>query len=180
MNSDAVIPLYTKEQLQQRLQSLAKEAAEKLPENTLVIALLKGAFVFAADFMRALNNEGLDLEIDFMSVSSYGKSTTSSGKINIKLDCQDNLQKRPILLVDDILDTGNTVAAIRQHLTKKGATNIQVCVLLDKPARRTTREQADFVGFTVPDKFIVGYGIDYAERFRSLPYIGIPKEFADE
>ncbi|MBF0162015.1 MAG: hypoxanthine phosphoribosyltransferase [Magnetococcales bacterium] len=170
--SIAITPLITEEQIRARVVALAAEIAPRLLPGTVVVALLKGAFVFAADLLRELARHNLDLNLDFMVLSSYGNDTRSSGRVLINLDCQKLVENRDVLLLDDILDSGNTLTFAVNHMRFKGAERISTCVLLDKPSRRQTYFQADFVGFTIEDLFVVGYGIDYAERFRELPFIG--------
>ncbi|MEO5352201.1 MAG: hypoxanthine phosphoribosyltransferase [Magnetococcus sp. XQGC-1] len=168
--------LVTEEQIRNRVLELANEIAPRLQPGTVVVALLKGAFVFAADLLRELSRHNLDINLDFMVLSSYGNDTRSNGRVLINLDCQRFVENRDVLLVDDILDSGNTLTFAVEHMRYKGAERIMTCVLLDKPSRRQTPFQADFVGFTIPDLFVVGYGIDYAERFRELPFIGHMQE----
>ena len=172
----AIETLLTEEAIRQRVVELAAEIVPQLSPKTVVVALLKGAFVFSADLMRELSRHNMDLRLDFMVLSSYGSETRSSGRVLINLDCQEFIENRDVLLLDDILDSGNTLTFAVEHLYHKGAERILTCVLLDKPSRRQTAIQADFVGFTIPDQFVVGYGIDYAERFRELPYVGYVTE----
>ncbi|MEO5340851.1 MAG: hypoxanthine phosphoribosyltransferase [Magnetococcus sp. MYC-9] len=172
----AIEPLITEQQIRDRVVALAGEIAPQLQPGTVVVALLKGAFVFAADLLRELARHHLEINLDFMVLSSYGSDTRSSGRVLINLDCQKLVDNRDVLLLDDILDSGNTLTFAANHMRFKGAVKITTCVLLDKPSRRQTPFQADFVGFTIPDLFVVGYGIDHAERFRELPYIGHLKE----
>lgn len=176
MIHNAIEPLISEEKIRERVISLAAEIAPQLNPGTVVVPLLKGAYVFAADLLRELARHGVDLRMDFVVFSSYGDKTRSSGQVLIKLDCQEFEKNRDVLLLDDILDSGNTLTFALDHLRYKGAERILTCVLLDKPARRQVDIKADFVGFTIPDRFVVGYGIDYAERFRELPYIGHVKE----
>ncbi|MBF0158124.1 MAG: hypoxanthine phosphoribosyltransferase, partial [Magnetococcales bacterium] len=138
----------------------------------LIVALLKGSAVFCADLMRQLGRLGIQPALDFMILSSYGRDTTSSGRVQMQLDCQEEVRNRPVLLIDDILDSGLTLQFSSHHLRQRGAKNLLTAVLLDKPARRQVAVQADFVGFTIPNLFVVGYGIDYAERYRELSFIG--------
>ena len=168
--------LITEEEIRERIVALAAQIAPHLKPGTVVVPLLKGGFVFAADLLRELARHGVDLRLDFMVLSSYGSGTRSSGQVLINLDCQDFGENREVLLLDDILDSGNTLTFAVKHLRYKGAERILTCVLLDKPSRRQTNIKADFVGFSIPDRFVVGYGIDYAERFRELPFIGHIKE----
>lgn len=173
--------MLSEKEIQARVIALAGEIVPRLSPDTVVISLLKGAFIFAADLLRALAHHdlarlGVGLQTDFMVFSSYGSGTHSRGQVLIKLECQESLAGRDVLLVDDILDSGNTLAFAVQHLRYKKAAQILTCVLLDKPSRRQTNITPDFVGFAVPDRFVVGYGIDYAEKHRELPYIGYVRE----
>lgn len=170
--STIIDPLFSQEALQERVESLAKEIAPHLQPNVVMLSLLNGAFVFAADLARALSRQNVSLCIDFMVLSSYGSGTTSSGTITTLLDCSEDLTNRQVLLVDDILDTGTTLAFATQKVFEKGASQLLTCVLLDKPARRKVKIHADFVGFEVPNLFVVGYGIDYNEMYRELPFVG--------
>ncbi len=137
-------------------------------KEPILIGILKGAFVFLADLMRKID---LPVKVDFLAVSSYGKSTESSGVVMILKDIVEDIEGRDVIIVEDILDTGLTLKNIVEHLQAKRPASIKICVLLDKKERRKVKIEADYVGFDIPDKFIVGYGLDYAEKFRNLPYI---------
>ena len=165
--------LFGADDIAARVEALAGEIAAAMPRDVLVVALLKGGFVFAADLIRAIHRADMRPRVDFMTLSSYGSGATSSGEVAIGRDLSDDVSGHDVLLVDDILESGRTLAAARQMLIERGARSIKVCVLLDKPGRRKVECQADFIGFTVPDKFVVGYGLDYAHLFRDLPYIGV-------
>jgi len=164
--------LFSADQIAARLDSLATTLSGRLPREIVVISLLKGSFMFAADLMRMLHNNGLVCRVEFITISSYGDETTSSGELTISGTVPKDLAGRVVLLIDDILDTGRTLHWTHEKLVAAGAAEIVTCVLLDKPSRRVVPFQADFVGFTIPDRFVVGYGIDYAQRYRELPYIG--------
>ncbi|MBF0611911.1 MAG: hypoxanthine phosphoribosyltransferase [Magnetococcales bacterium] len=168
-----VEPLISQEKLAIAVDRLAAEAASLLEGETVVIGLFKGAFIFTADLVRALSRHGVEPRLDFLVLSSYGNATESSGKVTILMDCREDIRGRQVLLVDDILDSGNTLAFTVDYLMQKGAAKVLTCVLLDKPQRRTVRFEADLVGFTIPNTFVVGYGIDYAERHRELPFVGM-------
>ena len=168
----AVETLISEEEIRARVVAMAGEIAPRLAPCTVVVALLKGAFVFSADLVRELARHGVDIRLDFMVLSSYGCDTRSRGRVLIKSDCQPFTGSRDVLLLDDILDSGNTLTFAINHLHHKGAERILTGVLLDKPSRRQVDMQPDFVGFSIPDRFVVGYGIDYAECFRELPFIG--------
>lgn len=164
--------LFSADQIASRLDSLATTLAERLPREIAVVPLLKGSFMFAADLMRTLHNHGLVCRVEFITVSSYGDETTSSGELKVTGQIPTDLAGRVVLLIDDILDTGRTLQWTHAKLVATGAAEIVTCVLLDKPSRRVVPFTADIVGFTIPDRFVVGYGIDYAQRYRELPYIG--------
>ena len=164
--------LFSEEQIAERVGTLAAEIAGEMPGDILVIAILKGGFVFAADLIRALHGAGMHPRVDFMTLSSYGVAKQSSGEVTIARDISDDVQGVDILLVDDILESGRTVAAARKLLLERGARSVKICMLLDKPGNRKVDCEADFCGFVVPDLFVVGYGLDYAHYYRDLPFIG--------
>jgi len=164
-------PLMTAEVLHQRVQELGQQLSQAYEgQFPILLGLLKGVVPFYADLARAMT---IDLEMQFMHVSSYGTGTTSSGKLNIRQDLSANIEHRSIILVDDIMDTGLTLFEIKEYLLKRGAQEVKICTLLDKPSRRQFPIHPDFIGFEIPDHFVVGYGLDYQERFRNLPYVGI-------
>jgi hypoxanthine phosphoribosyltransferase len=138
----------------------------------LVVGLLKGSFMFVADLVRSLDRTGLQPQIEFMRVSSYGTGKESSGNVKISCDLSEEISGREILLVDDIVDTGRSLQFTKNLLLDRGAARVWTCTLLDKPSRRAVDCEADFVGFSIEDAFVVGYGIDYAEKYRHLPYVG--------
>lgn len=142
-------------------------------QEIFLIGVLKGASVFISDLMRCIN---LDVKIDFMSVSSYGMSTTSSGIVKILKDIDQDISNKNVIIVEDIIDTGLTLNYLKDYLLKKNAKSIKICTLLDKPERRKCNIQVDYIGFEIEDKFIVGYGIDYKEMYRNLPYIAYVHE----
>ena len=139
-------------------------------KDLLIVGILNGAIVFVTDLMRQIDRQ---INIDFMSVSSYGCGTTSSGNIHVAKDLNSDIAGRNVLIVEDILDTGNTLHQLTAMLKERNPASLKVCVLLDKPARRKLDIRADYCAFTVPDEFVVGYGLDYAEEYRNLPYIGV-------
>ncbi len=142
-------------------------------KNLLLLGILKGSVVFMGDLMKKLRTP---LEIDFMKVSSYGSGTESSGRINIILDLQrQDLSSRDIVIVGDIIDSGRTLSYLVEYLTLNGARSVKTCTLLDKPSRRTVNFVPDYVGYEIPDEFVVGYGLDYDEKYRALPYVGVLK-----
>ena len=171
-------PLFTESQIQERVVGLVNEIAHDMHCDCLiVVGLLKGSFVFLADLVRLLHRQGIPLVIDFISVSSYSEGTESSGSIRLVRDITIELKDRNILLVDDILDTGRTLHFVQEHLMAHKPNSMKTCVFLNKPARRVVTVQTDYVGFTVSDAFLVGYGLDFNHRYRELPYISI---FPDE
>jgi hypoxanthine phosphoribosyltransferase len=155
-----------------RLQSLAAEIAAKQPKNLLVVPILKGSFVFAADLLRALHAAGLAPEVDFLTLSSYRKSRSSSGQVSILRDLDLDVQHRHVILIDDVLDSGRTLAFAKDLISARGATRIETCVLLDKKAPRAVSIEADYCAFECPNVFVVGYGMDVAHRYRELPFVG--------
>jgi len=169
-NLEVLIPTdKLQERIRQMGQQIAHDYAGRRPE---LICVLKGAMVFLSDLMRAID---LNLSIDYIAVSSYGKGTKSSGEVKIIKDLDEPLQGRDIILVEDILDTGLTLSYLVNSFRARGATSIRIATLLNKPERRKVDVHADYVGFDIPDEFVVGYGLDYAERYRNLPFIGVVK-----
>jgi len=156
-----------------RVDEMANELAGKLAADTLVVSVLKGSFVFAADLIRALSRTGADWSMDFLTLSSYGTATETTGSVKVVRDIVDDVRGRDVLLVDDILESGYTLSFAKDLLLERGAKRVSICTLLDKPGKRRTKLQADFVGFQAGDEFLVGYGLDWAHRFRGLPYIGV-------
>lgn len=175
MSGDAdrsVTPLFTAETIARRVEELAAAIAARLPAEFTLVGLLKGAFVFTADLVRALDRAGMRPRVEFLQVSSYALGTESSGTVKVIGEMPGSIGGRNVLLVDDIQDTGRTLAYTRELLLQHGAARVWTCALLDKPSRRVVDLRLDFVGFEIPDVFVVGYGIDWAERFRHLPWIG--------
>ncbi|GGG24831.1 hypoxanthine phosphoribosyltransferase [Paenibacillus abyssi] len=173
MLNDIQETLYDAEQIQQKVRELAENISRDFEgRNPLVICVLKGAFIFMADLVK---NVSIPLEIDFMAVSSYGQSTKSSGVVKIIKDLDVSVEGRDVLIVEDIIDSGLTLSYLIDVLERRNAKSVTVVTLFDKPARRTVELDADYTGFTLPDEFVVGYGLDYAEKYRNLPYIGILK-----
>jgi hypoxanthine phosphoribosyltransferase len=156
-----------------RVDEMATELAGKLAPDTLVVSVLKGSFVFAADLIRALSRAGADWSMDFVTLSSYGTATETTGSVKVVRDIIDDVRDRDVLLVDDILESGYTLSFAKNLLLERGAKRVSVCTLLDKPGKRRIKLDADFVGFQAGDEFLVGYGLDWAHRFRGLPYIGV-------
>ena len=176
MNDFIESVLVSEEEIDSITSSLAEKITEdyKNSDKTLVLlCLLKGSIMFMSELMKKLN---IPLEIEAMKVSSYGSSSVSSGKINIQLDiCRNDMPNVNILIVEDIIDSGRTLSKICDHLRNLGAASVKTCALLDKPARRAVPFVPDYCGKVIPDKFVVGFGLDYGEKFRNLPYIGILK-----
>jgi len=167
-------PLYTTEEISRRLEHLSGEIAREMSPGFVMIAVLTGSFVFAADLIRALVRQGANPAVDFMILSSYGGSTKSSGNVRLLRDAELDVRGRDILLVDDILDSGRTLAFAGEHLRARGAAAVKLCVLLDKASPEGQgRCHADFVGFSCPDAFVVGYGMDHDHKFRGLPHIAV-------
>jgi hypoxanthine phosphoribosyltransferase len=167
--------MFDPDEIAARVCDLATEIAALLPPDFTMVGLLKGAFVFVADLARALDARGCKPGIEFLQVSSYGMGTESSGQVHVIGGMPDSIDGKDVLLVDDIQDSGRTIVFTRQLLLDHGARRIWTCALLDKPSRRAVESEADFVGFTIDDVFVVGYGIDWAERYRHLPFIGMLK-----
>ena len=161
-----------------RVDVMAGDLATKLPADTLVVSVLKGSFVFAADLIRALSLAGADWSMDFLTLSSYGSGTETSGNVRVVRDIVDDVRGRDVLLVDDILESGLTLSFAKTLLSERRANRVWVCTLLDKPHKRRAALEADFVGFRAGDEFLVGYGLDWAHRFRGLPYIGVVEKTA--
>lgn len=173
MHKDIDRVVLSQKEIENIVNTLAKSIEKDYNNRDFIaIGLLKGSQMFMADLIRRIS---LDFEIDFMAVSSYGCSTISSGNVNIRLDTSLSLEGKDVLVIEDIIDSGNTLYYIKRHLLSKGADSVKICTLLDKPSRRTADIRADYIGYTIPDEFIVGYGMDYNERYRNLPYIGVLK-----
>lgn len=165
--------LFTEEELDRRVRELAAQiSADYQGKKPILVSILRGSFVFMADLTRHVE---VPCTVDFMSVSSYGNGTTSSGQVQIVKDLSDHIEGRDVIIVEDILDTGNTLYYLLQLLQARKPASVRLCVLLDKPERRIKPVKADYTGFTIADEFVVGYGLDYAEQYRNLPYIGILK-----
>ena len=165
--------LFSQEQLHTRVHEIAQEIQRDYAgKEIMLISVLRGSFIFMADLCRAID---LPCTLDFMSVSSYGRGTTSSGQVQITKDLSDDIEGKDIIVVEDILDSGNTLSYLLQLLQARKPASMKLCTLLDKPDRRVKEVHVDYTGFTIPDEFVVGYGLDYAEKYRNLPYIGILK-----
>jgi hypoxanthine phosphoribosyltransferase len=169
----AIKVLFDADAIAERNASLVEEIKARDPENLLVIAVLKGSFVFAADLLRAMHRAGLSPQVEFVHLSSYRAGTTSSGAVTILRDIESDVRGRDVLLVDDILESGRTLAFAKDLLAARGARRVLTCVLLEKPGKRAVNINADFVGFGCPDLFVVGYGMDVAHSYRELPFVGV-------
>ncbi len=167
-------PLFTPQQIEERNAHMAAEIAAGPTKDLLVISILKGSFIFAADLIRSLHKAGLAPEVEFITLSSYGKGTQSQG-VKIVKDIDSDVKDRDILLIDDILESGRTLQFARDLMYERGARNVSIAVLLDKSVKREEKLDADYVGFECPDYFVVGYGMDVAYAFRELPFVGVVK-----
>lgn len=174
MDNDIEKVLISEEELNSTVSRLAEEISRDYEDkNLLLLCILKGSIVFTGDLMKKLT---IPCEIDCMKVSSYGKGTKTGGRINILLDLhRSDLSKRDILIVEDIIDSGRTLSYLVDYLSINGARSVKTVALLDKPSRREVEYTPDYTGIEIPDKFVVGYGLDYAEGYRTLPYVGILK-----
>ena len=173
MEKDILKVLVTEGELKTRVAELGDALYKKYEgRRPLFLGVLKGSFIFMADLVRASQ---LMCDVEFIAVSSYQNGTVSSGRVQITHDLQQDITGREIVIVEDILDSGNTLAFLKNYLMAKGAKSISIVTLLDKPARREKAVEADLAGFVVPDEFVVGYGLDYAQMYRNLPYIGVLK-----
>ena len=173
MEKDIQEILFTQEQLERRVEELAREIERDYAgREILLVSVLRGSFIFMADLVRKIS---LPCLVDFMSVSSYGKGTSSTGQVQITKDLSEDIAGMDVLVVEDILDSGNTLSYLLRLLEQRHPASIRLCTLLDKPERRVKPVQVHYCGFSIPDAFVVGYGLDYAERYRNLPYIGILK-----
>ena len=165
--------LYDAGKIAARNAEIAAEIASAGYENLLVVSILKGSFVFAADLIRALHWAGIAPEVEFLSLSSYREGTVSSGAVTVVRDIESDVGGRDVLLIDDILESGRTLAFARDMMLSRGANRVGIAVLLDKPGHRAAAIDADHVGFVCPDLFVVGYGMDVAHAFRELPFVGV-------
>lgn len=171
-SSPTIEVVFSAEAIAGRIATLAGLIAATRLERLLAVAVLKGSFVFAADLIRAMHGAGLTPEVDFMSLSSYRAETTSSGRVEIVRDIESGVRGRDVLLIDDILESGRTLAFAKDLVAARGARRVLTCVLLDKRVPRAVSIEADFVAFECPDVFVVGYGMDLAHRYRELPFVG--------
>lgn len=173
MKNDIEKILITEQELADKVKELGAQISKDYEgKNLMMVSVLKGSVVFMADLMRAIT---INASIDFMSVSSYGSGTKTTGVVRIIKDLNEDLNGKDILIVEDILDSGMTLSYLTKHILGKGASSIKIATLLDKPERRKVDVYPDYKGFVVPDEFVVGYGLDYDEKYRNLPYVGVLK-----
>ncbi len=173
MKNDIAKVLISEQELAEKVKELGAQISRDYEgKDLMMVSVLKGSVVFMADLMRAIT---INASIDFMSVSSYGSGTKTTGVVRIIKDLNDDLNGKDILIVEDILDSGMTLSYLTKHILGKGASSIKIATLLDKPERRKVDVYPDYKGFVVPDEFVVGYGLDYDEKYRNLPYVGVLK-----
>lgn len=164
--------LFNEDEISTCVKELGRKITDDFKGKELVVAvIMKGSLTFAADLIRCID---LPITVDFMQVSSYGKSTTS-GSLVIKRDLEDDISGKHLLIIEDIVDSGNTLYNLKEHLKTSTAASVSVCALLSKPDRRETEVDVEYIGKVIPDEFVVGYGLDYAQKYRNLPYIGVLK-----
>lgn len=174
MQNDVLKILITEEEIKAKVKEMGKQISKDYAQkNLMLISVLKGAVVFLADLMREIT---VHAEIDFMAVSSYGRSTKTSGIVRIIKDLDINLEGYDVLIVEDILDSGTTLNYLTKVLKTRNPMSLKIATLLNKPERRVKNIQPDYCGFNIPDEFVIGYGLDYAEKYRNLPYIGVLKK----
>ena len=171
--SQRIRVLYDEAAIAARNAEMAAEIAANSPPDLLVVAVLKGSFMFVADLIRAMHRAGMSPQVEFVHLSSYRAATISSGQVEILRDVQSDVRGRQVLLVDDILESGRTLAFAKDLLAARGAARVSSAVLLEKPGKRAVNIKADYVGFECPDYFVVGYGMDVAHSYRQLPYVGV-------
>ena len=173
MDQDILKVLLTEEEIKARVEELGSQLYDRFAgEDPLFVGVLNGCFIFMADLVRAAQ---LKSELEFIGLSSYQDGTKSSGVVQITRDLQSDITDRDIIVVEDLLDSGNTLAFLKAYLMTKGARSVTIVTLLDKPSHREKAIHADYAGFVVPDEFVVGYGLDYAQQYRNMPYIGVLK-----
>jgi hypoxanthine phosphoribosyltransferase len=172
MTMTTTTPLITAEEIQRRIASLAAEIEKDYPEGEEIhlVAVLKGGFMFLSDLVRAMSAR---VTMDFIAVASYGKGTKSSGQVRVLKDLDSSLDGRHVIIVEDIVDTGLTLAYLQDILKARAPKSVRTACLLSKPSRRQVDVKVDYIGFTIDDHFVVGYGLDYAEKYRNLPYIAV-------
>lgn len=172
-NNDVEKILITKEEVAKRIKELGKSISEDYGDkDILCIGILKGSVVFLADLIREIEN---NVSIDFMTVSSYGNSTETSGNITIKKDLDTDISGKHVLIVEDIIDSGITLSRLKELLLKRNPASLKICTLLNKPERRLADIDVEYIGFDIPNEFIIGFGLDYSEKYRELPFVGVLK-----
>ena len=165
--------LFSEEEIQNRVRELGREIAKEYDGLfPIFIGVLKGSFMFMADIVRSV---GVDCEVDFMGISSYNNGTTTTGAVRITKDLSRDIQGRHVIIVEDILDSGVTLSYLKKYLLNRDPASVRIVTLLDKPTRRKADIKADYIGFECPNEFVVGYGLDYAEKYRNLPFVGLLK-----
>ena len=173
MEQDILKVLHTEEEIKKRVEEMGEELYDQFHDkDPLFVGVLSGCFIFMADLVRASQMKS---QLEFIAVSSYKNGTVSSGAVQITRDLQCDISGRDLIVVEDILDSGNTLSYLKDYLMNRGAASVSIVTLLDKPSRRKKAIYADIVGFEVPDEFVVGYGLDYAQKYRNIPYIGVLK-----
>lgn len=173
LDKDVERVLFSEEQLKARVAEIAAQIDNDYGKQApLLVSVLRGSFIFMADLVRNIH---LPCTVDFMAVSSYGAGTSSSGQVKIIKDLSEHIEGKDVIVVEDILDSGNTLSYLLQLLQARKPASVRLCTLLDKPSRRVKDVAVDYSGFSIPDYFVVGYGLDYAEKYRNLPYIGVLK-----
>ena len=180
MHQDIEKILFSEEQLRERVRQLGAQITEDYAgEELVLVCILRGSYIFMADLSRAID---LPLSADFIALSSYGGGTSSSGQVELRKDLSDPVEGKHLLIVEDILDSGNTLYYLTNLLRTRHPASVRICTLLNKPERREKDIHPDYVGFTIPDAFVVGYGLDYAEKYRNLPYVGVlsPRVYGGE
>lgn len=161
--------LFTREQIEERAREIGEQIARDYAgEDIYLIGTLRGAVVWMADMMKNIPN---DMEIDFIMASSYGSGTTSSGSVKIKKDLEGDIKGKNVIIIEDIVDTGTTLKFLKEHLAEREPKSIKICTLLDKPSRRVADIHADYTGFSIDNLFVIGYGLDYDQKYRNLPYV---------
>ncbi len=169
--SEHVVKMIEEEDVDSRILELAKEIDEEYKgEEVFLVCVLRGAAFFACELAKRIT---IPVTLDFMQVSSYGSGTRSTGEVKIVKDIDLSLRDKNVIIVEDIVDTGNTLSTLKAFLVQRKAKSVKICSLLDKPERREVNVDIDYVGFTIPDKFVVGYGLDYDQKYRNLPYVGV-------
>ena len=169
----SITPLLSQEKIAARITELAAEIAERADgKPLLIVALMRGSFIFAADLARALSAHKLELEFDFLGLSSYKEGTETTGEVVVTADMTAPIKNRHVLVIDDILESGLSLTCAKGIMVERQAASVLTAVLLEKPGKRTVQLDADFVGFEIEDKFVIGYGLDYAGKYRELPYVG--------